>query len=164
MRMNVHRPHLPHLHAAGRRLSGVFGLSSRLLILTILFVMVAEVLIYVPSVANFRRNWLHDKVAAAQVAALVLDAAPEDKLSEELETRLLDGVGAQAIAVRGGGTRRLLAKEHDVPHEIDRVVDLRSATWLDLIRGAFATLFFTAEGPIRVIGPAMGADFVEVVL
>ena len=31
-----------------------FGLSGKLLVLTILFVMIAEVLIYVPSVANFR--------------------------------------------------------------------------------------------------------------
>ena len=30
------------------------GLSGKLLLLTILFVMVAEILIYVPSVANFR--------------------------------------------------------------------------------------------------------------
>ena len=31
-----------------------FGLSGKLLLLTILFVMIAEVLIYVPSIANFR--------------------------------------------------------------------------------------------------------------
>jgi len=30
------------------------GLSGKLLVLTLLFVMIAEVLIYVPSVANFR--------------------------------------------------------------------------------------------------------------
>ena len=57
-----------------------FGLSARLLVLTVIFVMVAEVLIYVPSVANFRRNWLNDRLAAAQVAALVLDAAPAESL------------------------------------------------------------------------------------
>ena len=34
------------------------GLSGKLLVLTILFVMIAEVLIYVPSIANFRLNWL----------------------------------------------------------------------------------------------------------
>src|SRR5918993_2932408 len=146
-----------------RSLSGRFGLSSRLLMLTILFVMLAEVFIYVPSVANFRRNWLKDRLAAAQIAALVLDAAPEDKLSEELEARLLAGVGARAIAVRGGGTRRILARE-DVPQEVDRVIDLRTATWWDLIRNAFATLLAPAERPIRVIGHAMAADFVELVI
>ena len=51
------------------------GLSGKLLILTTIFVMVAEVLIYVPSIANFRRNWLNDRIAAAQIAALVLAAA-----------------------------------------------------------------------------------------
>ena len=59
-----------------RRLAGRTGLSSRLLLLTVLFVMVAEVLIYVPSVANFRRSWLNDRLAKAQIAAVVLDAAP----------------------------------------------------------------------------------------
>ena len=53
-----------------------FGLSGKLLFLTILFVMIAEVLIYVPSVANFRVVWLKDHLAAAYTAALVLDAAP----------------------------------------------------------------------------------------
>jgi signal transduction histidine kinase len=153
----------PIIRPSRRSLSAVFGLSSRLLILTILFVMLAEVLIYVPSVANFRRNWLRDRLAAAQIAALVLDAAPEDKLSDELEAKLLDGVGAQVVAVRGGGTRRLLSRG-DMPHEVDRVVDLRTATWWDLIRGAFATLLAPAERPIRVIGPAMGVDFVELII
>jgi signal transduction histidine kinase len=151
------------IQSGGRSLSAAFGLSSRLLILTILFVMLAEVLIYVPSVANFRRNWLKDRLAAAQIAALVLDAAPEDKLSDELEGKLLDGVGAHAVAVRGGGTRRLLSRD-DMPHEVDRVVDLRTVTWWDLIRGAMATLLAPAERPIRVIGHAMGADFVELII
>ena len=53
-----------------------FGLSGKLLVLTILFVMIAEVLIYVPSVANFRVVWLKDRLATAYTAALVLDAAP----------------------------------------------------------------------------------------
>ena len=52
------------------------GLSGKLLILTILFVMIAEVLIYVPSIANFRLNWLRDRLNSAYTAALVLEATP----------------------------------------------------------------------------------------
>ena len=52
------------------------GLSGKLLLLTTAFVMIAEVLIYVPSIANFRIMWLQDRLAAAHTAALVLDAAP----------------------------------------------------------------------------------------
>ena len=48
------------------------GLSGKLLLLTILFVMLAEVCIYVPSVANFRNNWLQDRLTTAGVAASVL--------------------------------------------------------------------------------------------
>jgi signal transduction histidine kinase len=146
-----------------RFLSSRFGLSSRLLVLTVLFVMVAEVLIYVPSVANFRRTWLSDRLAAAQIAALVLDAAPEESVSEDLGARLLSGVGAQAIAVRGGGRRRLLAVG-DMPPEVQKVVDLRDATWLTLIRDAFDELLRPRPEPLRVIGPGMGVDFVEIVL
>jgi hypothetical protein len=141
-----------------------FGLSARLLVLTVLFVMVAEVLIYVPSVANFRRNWLNDRLAAAQVAALVLDAAPAESLPAELQARLLEGVGARAVAIRGGGTRRLLASS-DMPAEVARTVDLREVSWPTLIRDAFMVLLSPAERPIRVLGQAMaGADFVEIVL
>ena len=143
--------------------TGAFGLSSRLLALTVLFVMLAEVLIYVPSVANFRRNWLKDRIAAAQIAALVLDAAASESLPEDLEARLLAGVGAQAIAVRGGGTRRLLAVG-DAPPELGRTVDLRDDSWHVLIRDAFATLLRPAERPIRVVGHGMGVEFVEIIL
>ena len=46
------------------------SLSTKLLLLTILFVMVAEVLIYVPSIANFRNMWLQEKLDMAAIAAL----------------------------------------------------------------------------------------------
>jgi signal transduction histidine kinase len=156
--MNVERP-----HSLTWRILSHFGLSARLLLLTILFVMIAEVLIYVPSIANFRLTWLNDRIAAAQIAAMVLDAAPEESLPEELEMRLLQGVGAQAIAIQGGGRRSLLAAS-DVPPEVSKSVDLRDANWTDLAAGAFDALFNPADKPIRVIGHGMGVDFVEIIL
>ena len=65
------------------------GLSGKLLFLTILFVMIAEILIYVPSIANFRLNWLNDRLAAAHTAALVLDAAPSGMVPESLAKQIL---------------------------------------------------------------------------
>ena len=146
------------------RRSGALGLSARLLLLTILFVMVAEVLIYVPSVANFRRTWLNDRLAAAQMAALVLDAAPAEKLSDELEARLLAGVNARAVAVKSAGVRRLLAVADHVP---EVVAHLRPAHRpLDRShrqRLRDAVLARRAPGPRRRQG-RRGADFVEIVL
>jgi signal transduction histidine kinase len=145
------------------RISSQFGLSARLLLLTVLFVMVAEVLIYVPSIANFRFTWLSDRLAAAQIAALVLDAAPEETLSEELEISLLQGVGAKAIALRGGGKRSLLAAG-EMPAEVGRSVDLRSTGHLELVSDAFQILFDPSDKPLHVVGAGMGVDFVELIL
>src|SRR3954451_15852227 len=120
--------------------------------------------IYVPSVANFRRNWLSDRIAAAQIAALVLEASPSERLNADLEAKLLAGVGARAIMVQVAGRPRVLMLD-DQPPDVERVVDLRDSDWLSLIQGAFATLFRPAERPIRVVGHGMGeADQVEVVL
>jgi signal transduction histidine kinase len=141
------------------------GLSAKLLLVTVLFVMLAEVLIYLPSIANFRRNWLHDRIAAAQVAALVLEGAPEDGLPEGSENRLLMGVGARAIAARVGGARRLLSLDSMPPPEVSRSVDLRNLSWMNAIEEALAVLVSPATMPIRVVGEAVGgADFVEIVI
>src|SRR6201987_3928471 len=104
--MNESAPTAPATERA-RRLT--FGLSGKLLVLTILFVMIAEVLIYVPSIANFRLNWLRDRLAAAHTAALVLDAAPSGMVPESLTRQILDSVGAKAVAMKKGEQRRLIA-------------------------------------------------------
>src|SRR3974390_2704278 len=82
-----------------------FGLSAKLLVLTILFVMIAEVLIYVPSVANFRVVWLKDRLPTAYTAALVLEAAPNGIVSDALAKQILDSIGARAVAMKMGSAR-----------------------------------------------------------
>ena len=59
----------PQSEADQRAPAPRFGLSAKLLLLTILFVMIAEVLIYVPSIANYRLTWLADRVAVARTVA-----------------------------------------------------------------------------------------------
>jgi signal transduction histidine kinase len=146
-----------------------FGLPARLLLLTVLFVMLAEVLIYVPSVANFRRSWLNDKLAAAQVAALVVEGAArsdgeENMLPDGLEARLLDGIGVTAIAVRVGGARRLLSRD-GMPPEVARTVDMREANWATLISDALAVLVRPVSRPVRVVDSGMGgSEFVEIII
>ena len=57
------------LHRRAARL----GLSGRLFVVTVAFVVAAELLTYVPAVANYRIERMSDRLAAAQVAALVLE-------------------------------------------------------------------------------------------
>ena len=82
------------------------SLSSRLLVLTVFFFMVAEILIFVPSTARFRQTWLDQKLALGHLAILALDATPDKMVSEMLRKELLTHVGAYALSVRRGGARR----------------------------------------------------------
>jgi signal transduction histidine kinase len=143
---------------------GRFGLSARLLVLTVLFVMLAEVLIYVPSVANFRQNWLASRISGAVTAALVLEAAPNGMVSDTLALQILDSIGAKTVVLKMTESRRLLAAT-DMPPEVDVTTDLREGTAMTAIIEAFDTLMAPRGRTLRVIGPApMGADYVEIVM
>ena len=151
--------------AAPRPRPSRLGLSGKLLVLTVLFVMIAEVLIYVPSMANFRVNWLKDRLASAHTAALVLDAVPpRDSVPEGLTRRILDDVGAMAIAMKMGNTRRLLAISDKLP-PVAHDYDMREVTAYGAIVDAVVTLFCGKHDLMRVVGPApMGGDFIEIVM
>src|ERR1700704_1067684 len=76
------------------------SLSARLLVLTIFFVMLGEVLIFVPSVARYRMTYFEDHMAAAHLATLALTASPTGKIDQALTDELLAEVGAHAITLR----------------------------------------------------------------
>jgi signal transduction histidine kinase len=140
------------------------GLSGKLLVLTILFVMISEALIYVPSIANFRLSWLNDRLAAAHTAALVLDAAPSGMVPESLARQILGSVGARALAMKMGTQRRLLAVS-DMPPQIHHDIDMRNVSWFRAVFDAFDTLLCADNDVMRVVGPApMGGDFIEIVM
>ena len=141
------------------------GLSGKLLLLTVLFVMIAEVLIYVPSIANFRLNWLKDKLAAARTAALVLEPGADRVVPEPLVRRVLDSIGAKAVALKMGNQRHLLALSENPPM-VQQEIDMRDVSSFDAIVGAFETLLVSRNTDVlRAVGPApMGGDFVEIVI
>src|SRR5208282_1143678 len=141
-----------------------FGLSVKLLVLTILFVMIAEVLIYVPSVANFRVTWLKDRLATGYTAALVLDAAPNGVVSDSLAKQILDSIGARAVAMKMGERRRLLAVG-DMPPPVTDTFDMRNVSAFDSVVDAFKMMLDTRDDVMRVVGPApMGGEYIELVM
>ncbi|MBR0794376.1 HAMP domain-containing histidine kinase [Bradyrhizobium jicamae] len=140
------------------------GLSGKLLLLTIPLVMIAGLLIYVPAIANFRMNRLNDRLAAANTAALVLDAAPSGMVPDSLARQILTSIGARAVAIKLGQQRRLLASA-DLPASIDHDVDMRTMTVWSAIVDAFEIMLEHGDQTIRVVGPAPGqAQFIEVVI
>ena len=155
------QPTLPAPRPSGpRRL----GLSGKLLLLTIPLVMIALLMIYVPSIANFWTNRLNDRLAAANTAALVLDAAPLGMVPDSLARQILSSVGARAVAIKMGQQRRMLASA-DLPPAIDRDIDMRTLTVWSAIVESFETMLERGNQTIRVVGPAPGgAQFIEVVV
>ena len=140
------------------------GLSGKLLVLTIPLVMIAGILIYVPAIANFRMNRLNDRLAAANTAALVLDAAPSGMVPDSLARQILNSIGAHAVAIKMGQQRRLLASA-DLPSAIDHDVDMRTMTAWSAIVDSFEIMLESGNQTIRVIGPAPGgAQFIETVV
>jgi signal transduction histidine kinase len=143
--------------------SGGLGLSGKLLLLTVPLVMIAAVLLYVPAIANFWVNRLNDRVAAANTAALVLDAAPLGMVPESLSRQILKSINARAVAIKMGQQRRLLASDN-LPATIEHDVDLRDMTVWQAITGSFQMMLETGNQPIRIVGPGVGnAQFIEIV-
>jgi hypothetical protein len=142
------------------------GLSGKLLLLTGLFVMMAEILIYVPSISSFRIMWLTDRLAAAHTAALVLDAAPRGSVPDSLVQQLLDSIGAKAVVMKMNHTRRMLARNDFMADEIDQLTDVRNVSTFKAMFDAFTTLFTNDDHKlVRALGPAPhGGDFLEIVV
>src|SRR5436309_6675892 len=159
--MNTMRP-MPAGVSGDSRPARGFGLASRVLALLVGFVILAEIAIYVPSIANFRTNWLMTRLSAAYTAALVLEAAPKGMVPAELKRELLDSVGARMIVLQMGDARHLLAVS-DMPPAIDESADLRAYSSWESITAALQALVAPQGRIIDVKRPApMGANFIEI--
>jgi hypothetical protein len=125
------------------------SLSGRFLILTVIFVMVAEVLIFLPSIARFREDYLMARLERAQIASLSVLA--DDMLDPELERELLENAGVFNVVLRRDEARQL-ALSSPVPGQVSADYDLRGVTALALIRDAVMVLTQPDNRIIRVIG------------
>jgi signal transduction histidine kinase len=124
-------------------------LSGRFLILTIVFVMLAEVFIFVPSVARFREDYLQARLERAQIASLVLLA--DDMIAPELEAELLENAEVYNVVLRRDEMRELMLSS-PLPDEVTKSFDLRDASAYVRMRDAMARLFTPQTELIRVIG------------
>lgn len=99
------------------------GLPAKLLVLTLLSVMLAEVLIFVPSVANYRVKWLTDRLTAARLAAIVADAVPDGRLPDDVRRDLLASTQVMSVAIKRDERRRMVlpAVEHIAPEAYFRI-------------------------------------------
>jgi signal transduction histidine kinase len=125
------------------------SLTGRFLILTIIFVMIAEVLIFVPSVARFREDYLLARLERAQIASLTLLAA--DMIDSDLEAELLANAEVFNVVLRRDEMRQLVLSS-PIPSPIAATYDLRDPGAFVLIRDAMLQLASIEDRVIRVIG------------
>lgn len=129
------------------------SLSARLLVLTAAFVMLAEVLIYAPSIARYRWTYFEDHIAAGHLAALALEATPDQMVDPKLEKELLRHVGAHGVVLQRAMSKALMLSD-EMPPSVDVMIDLRRGSFIDKIADAFATLVQQDNRVLRVRGPS----------
>lgn len=128
------------------------SLSAKLLLLTILFVLLAEVLIYAPSIARFRMSYLEERLAAAHIAALSVEAAPDLMVTKELQAKLLAYTGTHVIDLIQPGARVYMLSS-PMPPRVDAVYDLRGTGMGMQFVDAGNALWLALEG---AVGGALG--------
>lgn len=134
------------------------SLSGRFLLLTIVFVMLAEVLIFVPSIARFRTDFLKERLERAQIASLSVLATPQQSLDVDYEEALLRNAGVLSVALRNDEIRELVLAL-PMPSMVEETFDLRNDNAWTLIRDAIKCLFIQDDRVIRIIGePVMAGE------
>ena len=125
---------------ASRRFRGP-GLATRLLVVTLAFVLLSMGLFYITRLAAFRETWLHNKLAAAQTAFVAFDGGGADKLPADVANKILASVGVKSIAVSTpSGWRGLAGRPGESGASVE-TVNLDSETFVGSIHEAFKTLF-----------------------
>ncbi len=128
------------------------GLSTKLLLLTVLFVMIAEITVFVPSIANFRNVWLQSHLDTAEAASIVYLDATDAMLSSSAQKKLLQSTDSVAVVLREGGVSRLMASSDDIGSEVLTHINLTLSNPLQSVKGAIETLLFGGDNLIRVYG------------
>jgi signal transduction histidine kinase len=147
------------------------GLSVKLIATIVVVILAVEVVIYLPSAANFRAGWLEDRLRVGMVAARVLDAAPDVMaLPRSLTDRLLNSAGATAIVYRREGQSQLIELQDAVMPRAAVTVDMRERNPMVLIGGVLDTLLAGSGRTLRIVGSgdgpqaADGGSLVEVLM
>ncbi|MBX3478515.1 MAG: HAMP domain-containing histidine kinase [Brevundimonas sp.] len=146
-----------------RRMAPPDGMASRLLVLTAVFTLAVELLIVMPSAASFHERWLRDRLQAAELASVGVEALPYSAVEDETAAELMRIGGVQAVVVGEQGVRRLLLQAPNLPRAPD-VIDLRRDNPGARALDPWKTLFGHPDRSIRVQARPRyrSGDFIEI--
>ncbi len=140
-------------------------LSGKLLALTIVFVMLAEIVIFIPSAALFRQNWLQERAQSAGLLTLAIEGVPNYEGGQMLSKRFMQDTYVSMVAQKRDGMSQLVLGMPPTSGKI-YTVDLRVRRRLPLFRESFRDFFGNGDGYIRILSePTVeGVDALEVLV
>ncbi len=152
----------------GKKVGGpVRGLSFKLITAIAFVILLVEVAVFFPSLANYRASWLDDRLRIGGVAVRVFDAVPDVMdLPVEITDPLLQSAGALAIVYRRAGQTDLIAIEGATMPAEAHLADMRDRNPVRLIMDATETLLLGGDRILRIVGvpPGAGDVVVEVLM
>ena len=140
------------------------GLSARLLLLTVAFTLAVEALIMGPNLAAFHERWLRDRLQAAELASVGVEALPYSAVEDDTAAELMRIGGVQAVALTEQGVRRLLLQAPNLPRAPE-LIDLRRQDSWSRLTDPWRTLFGHPDRSLRVQAKPRyrSGDFIEIV-
>ncbi|MEP6968450.1 MAG: HAMP domain-containing protein, partial [Pseudomonadota bacterium] len=155
-------PHAPP-SPGERRFFWPGGLSARLLLLTVLIVVLANLLILPPNLAAFEERWLLDRLRAAELASLVEETAPNGVVTQRVSEKLLQSAEVVSVALQVDNERRLVLQAPRL-RRTPYLVDLRRENPMSWA-APFQTLIGGGDRMVRVMAkPRLRpGEFVEIV-
>lgn len=145
-------------------------LSAKLLAMTIVFVMLAEVVIFIPSVTMFRHNWLQERAVSAGLLTLAIEGVPDYMGGEMLSHQFMHDTDVSFVAQHRIGTdgedvvQVVLGERPDGAHVY--IHDLRNQPRLPLFRDSFRDFFNPGDGYICIFAAptVKGVESVEILV
>src|SRR3546814_15867011 len=100
-----------------------------------------------------RLVYLEERLAAAHLSILALEATPDNMVSKEMEAELLQHVGPYMVALTKPGAGKLMLMVA-TPDHLDATYDLRESSFFGLNGDSVMPMLARGARLLRVIGPS----------
>ena len=140
------------------------GLSARALVLTVMFVLLAETVLFMPSLGRWLEQELNDRLSDGHLAIRTLEVVPDAMPTGALTDELLAHVDADLVAFRAPGQPKL-ALFRDPSLRADSSIDLRRTNIFQLSAFAWKLMLdHRADAIVRVVGTSPVDPMAEIEL
>ena len=140
-------------------------LSGKVLLMTIGFVMLAELVVFIPSAALFRQNWLAERAESAGLLTLALTGVPDYEGSEILAKQFMKDTDVLMLLAKRDGMTELVLGMPPAAEDFE-IVNIQDYSSRPLFRDAFRAFFNDGSGYLRVqaASPVEGHDLLEFIV